>query len=85
MNPTVESPTVMPLTSQITAGGPFCTTALNCSEPPATTVAFAGETAIWGPGSGLMVTVAEADFVASACNTAVIVTVSAPETFAGAV
>jgi hypothetical protein len=75
----------MLFTSQITACGPFCTVALNCSDVPCTILAFAGEMLICGPGSGFTVTIADADFVASACKTAVTVTVRMFETFVGAV
>jgi hypothetical protein len=74
----------MLFTSQITAGGPFWTLALNCTDAPATTLALAGETFMLAIGSGLMVTEADWNFVASACNTAATVTVSPAETLAGA-
>lgn len=82
--PKLAVPPAMLFTSQITAGGPFWTLAMNCTDAPATTLALAGETFMRAMGNGLIVTEADWNFVASACHTAATVTVSTPETLAGA-
>jgi hypothetical protein len=58
---------------------------LNCCEAPATIFTFVGETLICAAGDGLIVTLAEPEFVAFVCKTAVTVTVTGAATFAGAV
>ena len=83
--PDVADPPGMLFTSQITAGGPFWTVALNCKDPPAVTLRFAGETVIFAAGNGLIMTLAKPAVVPSACKTAAMVTVTGPVTFAGAV
>src|SRR2546423_886466 len=84
--PTVELPPVTPLTCQVTAVLlVFCTVAVNCCVPPAPTVADTGEIVTLTTAVGVMVTCAEADFVGSACDTAVTATVAGFGTTAGAV
>src|SRR6266480_2777062 len=84
--PTVALPPVTPLTCQVTAVLlVFCTVAVNCCVPPAPTVADTGEIVTRTTAAGVMVTCAEADFVGSAWDTAVTVTVAGFGTTAGAV
>src|SRR2546430_1096367 len=84
--PTVALPPLPPLTCQVTAVLlVFCTVAVNCCVPPAPTVADAGEIVTLTTAAGVMVTCAEADFVGSACDTAVTATVAGFGTTAGAV
>src|SRR5437762_8079343 len=84
--PTVALPPVTPLTCQVTAVLlVFCTVAVNCCVPPAPTVADTGEIVTRTTAAGVMVTCAEADFVGSACDTAVTATVAGFGTTAGAV
>src|SRR6266853_794790 len=84
--PTVALPPVTPLTCQVTTVLPvFCTVAVNCCVPPAPTVADTGEIVTLTTAGGVTVTWAEADFVASAWDTAVTVTVAGFGTTAGAV
>src|SRR5882757_4772451 len=84
--PTVGLPPVTPLTCQVTAVLlVFCTVAANCCVPPAPTVADTGEIVTLTTAGGVTVTWAEADFVASAWDTAVTVTVAGFGTTAGAV
>ena len=59
------------------------TRAVNCNEPPTEIAAVPGNTAT--NVGGTMVTVALADFVASACDVAVTVTVGGVGTVVGAV
>lgn len=67
--PDVADPPVMPFTSQIATWGPFWeTSAVNCCDPPVTTVGLAGEIVILGGGSRLIVTMAKPVFVESACK-----------------
>src|SRR5204863_109664 len=86
MVPTVVLSRVTALTCQVTAVLlVFCTVAVNCCVPPAPTVADTGEIVTLTTAVGVMVTCAEADFVGSACDTAVTVTVAGFGTTAGAV
>ena len=82
--PDVADPPVMPFTSQITSWGPCSILAVNCCDPPVTTVGLAGEIVILGGESGLIVTMAKPVFVESACKTAATVTIRGLETLAGA-
>jgi hypothetical protein len=87
MNPTFWLPPAMPLTSQVTAvlGDPF-TVAVNCCVPKFATVAALGETLTELEGVvAVSVTVADADFVESAWEVAVTLTVAGFGTVAGAV
>lgn len=63
----------------------FCTVAVNCCVVPAGTVADVGDSEMVTPTAVVMVTVAEADLVVSAWETAVTVTVAGLGTVAGAV
>src|SRR5438876_293208 len=84
--PTVALPPVTPLTCQVTAVLlVFCTAAANCCVPPAPTVADTGEIVTLTTAVGVMVTCAEADFVGSAWDIAVALTMSGFGTTAGAV
>ena len=84
--PTVEFPPVMLFTSQVTAVFDVpVTVAVNCCAPFAATVAGEGETLTLTMAGATMTTAADADFVESACETAVTVTVLGFGTFAGAV
>src|SRR5713226_367845 len=85
MNPKVWLPPAMPLTSQVTAvlGAPF-TDAVNCCVPKFATLAAVGDT-LTEVGGPVTVTVADADFVESACEVAVTVTCGGFGTVAGAV
>ena len=86
MVPTVEFPPVMLFTSQVTAVFDVpVTVAVNCCVPFAATVAGEGETLTLTMAGETMTTAADADFVESACETAVTVTVLGFGTFAGAV
>ena len=65
--PTVALPPVTPLTCQVTVVLlVFCTVAVNCCVPPTATVADAGEIVTLTGAAAVIVTCAEADFVASA-------------------
>ena len=76
----------MLFTSQVTAVFDVpVTVAVNCCVPLTATVADEGETLTATVVDGTMVTCAEPDFVGSACDTAVTVTVLGFGTFAGAV
>jgi hypothetical protein len=84
MVPTVEFPPATPFTCHVTAVFDVLpTVAVNVCEPETVTVALAGltETVIMG----VTVTCAEADFVVSAADTAVTVTVAGDGAAAGAV
>src|SRR5216683_1030820 len=72
MNPNVWLPPAMPLTCQLTAvlDAPF-TDAVNCCVPKFATVAALGETLTDVGEAPVTVTVADADFAASACVIAV--------------
>jgi hypothetical protein len=84
--PTVEFPPMILFTSQVTAVFDVpVTVAVNCCVPPTTTVADEGETLTATVVDETIVTWAEPDFVGSACDTAVTVTVLGFGTFAGAV
>ncbi len=85
--PVVAFPPVTPFTCQVTAVLlVFCTVAVKVCDAPVTTLAEVGEIEILtgGGGGAVMVTVAEADLVVSACETAVTVTVAGLGTAAGA-
>src|SRR4029077_10049401 len=75
MNPKGWLPPAMPSTCQVTAvlGAPF-TNAVNCCVPKFATVAAPGETLTEVGDALVTVTVADADFVESACEVAVAVT-----------
>src|SRR5438876_896764 len=84
--PTVALPPLTPFTCQVTAVlAVFCTVAVNCWVPPVATVADSGEIVMLTAVADVIVTWAEADFVASAWDTAVTVTVPGLGTTAGAV
>src|SRR5437764_207988 len=84
--PTVALPPLTPFTCQVTAVLlVFCTVAVNCCVPPAPTVADAGEIVTRTAVVGVVVTAAEADFVGTACDAAVTVTVAACRNTAGGV
>jgi hypothetical protein len=85
INPMVWLPPAMLLTSQVTAvlGEPF-TDAVNCCVPKFATVAAPGDT-LTEVGGPVTVTVADADFVESACAVAFTVTCGGFGTVAGAV
>src|SRR6267142_1229934 len=73
MNPTVWLPPTMPLTCHVTAlvGDPF-KDAVNCCVPKSGTVTALGDTLTESTGpTAVTVTVADADFVLSACDVAV--------------
>jgi hypothetical protein len=85
--PVVAPPPVTPFTCQVTAVlAVFCTVAVKVCDAPVATLAVPGEIEILtgGETGAVMVTVAEADLVASACETAVTVTVAGLGTLAGA-
>jgi hypothetical protein len=84
-NPMVWLPPAMPLTSQVTAelGAPF-TDAVNCCVPKFATLAALGDT-LTEVGGPVTVTVADADFVESACAVAVTVACGGFGVVAGAV
>jgi hypothetical protein len=86
MNPVVWLPPAMASTCQVTAvlGAPF-TDAVNCCVPKFATVAAPGETLTEVGDAFVSVTVADADFVASACEVAVTVTCGGFGAVAGAV
>jgi hypothetical protein len=86
MNPIVWLPPAMLLTCQLTAvlGAPF-TDAVNCCVPKFATLAALGETLTELGVAVVTVTVADADFVESACEVAVTVACGGFGTVAGAV
>jgi len=86
MNPIVWLPPAMLLTCQLTAvlGAPF-TDAVNCCVPKFATLAALGETLTEVGVAVVTVTVADADFVESACEVAVTVACGGFGTVAGAV
>src|SRR5712672_307445 len=86
MNPTVWLPPTMPLTCHVTAvvGEPF-KDAVNCCVPKSGTVTAFGDTLTESTGlTAVTVTVADADFVLSACDVAVTVTCAGFGTAVGA-
>src|ERR1700687_5847021 len=86
MNPKVWLPPAMPLTCQVTAVlGVPSTDAVNCCVPKFGTVAALGDTLTELEEAVVTVTVADVDFVESACEVAVTVTCGGFGTVAGAV
>ena len=87
MNPSARLPPTTPFTRQVTAvlGDPL-TDAVNCCVPKSGTVAALGDT-ITEPVAlaVVIVTVADADFVLSACDVAVTVACGGFGTVVGAV
>src|SRR5258706_3494028 len=86
MNPTVWLPPTTPLTCHVTAvvGEPF-KDAVNCCVPKSGTVTAFGDTLTEPAGlTAVTVTVADADFVLSACDVAVTVTCAGFGTAVGA-
>src|SRR5712675_812089 len=86
MNPSAKLPPTTPLTCQVTAvvGDPF-TDAVNCCVPKSGTVAALGDTLTEPAGlTAVTVTIADADFVLSACDVAVMVTCAGFGTAVGA-
>jgi hypothetical protein len=82
----VALPPITPFTCHVTAVLlVFCTVAENCCVPPAATVADVGEIVTLTALAAVIVTGAEADFVVSAWDTAVTVTVAGLGTAAGPV
>jgi hypothetical protein len=86
--PVVAFPPVTPFTCQVTAVlVVFCTVAVKACDAPVATLAVPGEIEILtgGEAAAVMVTMAEADSLPSACATAVTVTAAGLGTVAGAV
>jgi hypothetical protein len=84
--PTVAFPPATPFTDHVTAVfAVFVTVAVNCCVAPTATLGAAGATVTPIAGGAATVTVAVPDFVLSACETAVTVTVAGAGTDAGAV
>lgn len=87
INPTAWLPPATPFTSQVTdvLAAPF-TVAVNCWVPKLATLAVLGDTlTVLAPVAAVTVTLADPNFVESACETAVTLTVAGFGTAAGAV
>src|SRR5207302_4834143 len=84
--PVVELPPVTLFTCHVTAVfDVFATVAVNCCVNPTWTLGVLGLTVTTTAGGAVTVTTAVPDFVASACEVAITVTVPPVGTFAGAV